>query len=119
MGSACGSGRWIRGSLLMRVVRLKYGKPDCEPECHTPCTIKASFVDFEKELAHCSPYKRLNFSSRPNSPYFFSGSQKLLTRLSYPLLRPLFPFLYSFFYITVVLCFWCCRPSVDRIISVL
>ena len=41
----------------MRVVRLKYGKPDCEPECHTPCTIKASFVDFEKDWHIVAPTK--------------------------------------------------------------
>jgi hypothetical protein len=44
-------------------------------ECHAPCTLKISFVDFEKEQAHCSRYKRLNISSLSNSPV----ADKLLT----------------------------------------
>jgi uncharacterized coiled-coil protein SlyX len=36
-------------------------------------------TNFEKERVHCSHYKRLYFSSQPNFPYFFSGSQKSLT----------------------------------------
>jgi len=43
-------------------------------ECHVPCTLMSSSVDFEKEHAHCSHYQRLNCSSLPNSPYVFIGS---------------------------------------------
>ena len=34
-------------------------------ECHTPHTQKNPFVDFEKEQAHGSRYRRLNISSQP------------------------------------------------------
>ena len=44
-----------------------------------PCDLTTTFVDFEKEQALCSRWKKL-----PNSPYYFNGSQKLLTRLSHP-----------------------------------
>ena len=29
-------------------------------ECNAACTLKSYFVDFEKELEHCSDYRRLN-----------------------------------------------------------
>ena len=53
-------------------------------ECHTPYTLKTSFVDLEKEQVHCICYKRLNLSSLPNSPYCFSDNQMLLTQLTHP-----------------------------------
>ena len=39
-------------------------------ECHTPCRPNTSFVDFEKK-EYCSCYKRLHFSSLPNSSYIY------------------------------------------------
>ena len=44
-------------------------------ECSSPCILKTSFTDFEKVVAHYIHYKRLNFSSLPNSLYFSSSSQ--------------------------------------------
>jgi hypothetical protein len=49
-------------------------------ECHAPCTLKTTFVDFEKKssMAHCSNYRTLNILSLPNSLYLSSSSQYLL-----------------------------------------
>jgi hypothetical protein len=53
-------------------------------ECQAPCsTLKTSFVDSEKK-AHYSCYKRINFSSLPNFPYFSSGSQRQSSRSAHP-----------------------------------
>jgi hypothetical protein len=43
-------------------------------ECHDSCTLKTTFVDFEKEKVHCT--------SIPNSPCFFICSQKSSTRFA-------------------------------------
>ena len=48
----------------------------CFGECHTPSTLNTSFVDFENENAHCCCYKKLNVSSLPSSPYFFSSVKR-------------------------------------------
>jgi len=56
-------------------------------ECHAPCALKTSFVDFENKKARCSHYKIINVSSLLNIPNFFSGSR-----------NPVDPFLSSILY---------------------
>jgi len=46
--------------------------------------LKTSSVVLEKEWMHYSCYRRLHFSSLPNSPYFSSGFQKSLPGLEHP-----------------------------------
>ena len=79
-------------------------------ECHAPCMLKISFVNFEKEYVHCSHYKLLDkffvptqlsmliqlssnivsptrtssFSSLPNSPYLFSAWSSNIAAPSLP-----------------------------------
>ena len=55
-------------------------------ECHAPCTLKNSFVVLKRVGAYIAA-TRLNCSSLCNSLYFFSGSQKLLTRFTHPFPR--------------------------------
>jgi hypothetical protein len=73
-------------------------------ECHIPCMLKASFVDFEKKVgAFCNCYKRLSFSSLPNSPYLFNCSQKSLTRLTHSF--PNFYIVFIYYWICTHLAF--------------
>lgn len=44
-------------------------------ECHTPGTLKTSFINLWKEYVRCSLYERLHFSSLHKYPYFASDSQ--------------------------------------------
>ena len=74
-------------------------------DCHAPCTIKTSFVDFEETNAHFSRYKRLHFSSLRNSPYIGSSSQRSLGRY------PLDPFLPIFLYSLYIFYWTCSRPQ--------
>jgi hypothetical protein len=42
---------------------------------HSPCMLKTSFEDIEKEKEQCNHHTRLNHLPLPTSPYFSSGSQ--------------------------------------------
>lgn len=50
-------------------------------ESQAPCMLKTSFVDVKKKKVHLSRYKRPSLSSLP-SPYFLSGSQKVIDLIS-------------------------------------
>ena len=63
-------------------------------ECHAPCTLKTSFVDFENKKARCSHYKILNVSSLLNIPNFFSGSRNLVDPFLSSILYGFFLFIY-------------------------
>jgi len=66
----------------------------CLQSARLPCTLKTSFVDFEKELVYCKRYKTLNCSSLPNTLYFVSGNQQSMIRLTHS---------FSHFYIIIEL----------------
>jgi len=53
-------------------------------QCHASCSLNTSFVDFERENAHCSHYKRLTDWSLPKSTMISSGSRKPLHRMGNP-----------------------------------
>jgi hypothetical protein len=63
------------------------------------CDNLTSVVNIENQDVHRIHHKRLNFSSWPNSPYYYSCSQKLLSHLSL--------FSYSFVY-----CWTCSCPVI-------
>jgi len=75
-------------------------------ECHTTSMPKTFFVIFEEKKQKnnrlIAAATRLNFSFLPNSPYFFSGSQKSLTWLANP---------FPHFYIDFIYCLACSHPE--------
>jgi hypothetical protein len=66
-------------------------------ECHAPCKLNISYVDFEKELAHCFCYKILFFSPLSNSAFF-----SVVSNVVGPV-RPSIPYFYVVFIYCVVL----------------
>lgn len=67
-------GLWIRGTLSVGIVVLKYGKPGRGPQW-------VLCLESAKRSA-LQPLQKTNFSTLPNSPCLFNGSQKSLTRLT-------------------------------------
>lgn len=54
-------------------------------EYDVPCTLKTSFVDFEKEMHVVAATQILNLSSLPNSLYLFQLQSKVVfSRLTHP-----------------------------------
>ena len=81
-------------------------------ECHNPNIPKTSFRRFRKRgCIYSRNYKGLNISSLPKSPYFISGSQKSLTRLSHPFI------LFIYYWTCSNLMSWmlkCCSPNIKQ-----
>jgi hypothetical protein len=66
-------------------------------QCHAPCTLKSSCVVFGKEYDIVSATKKNNKILIPtNLSILFSGSQRLLTRLTHPFPHFYMPFIYMY-----------------------
>ena len=54
-------------------------------ECHTPCTLNTSFIDFTKEYVHdvAVPKSKLSFSTKPSIPFQLQSKVVDLVNLSF------------------------------------